>query len=59
MLTEVLTQLEDAKREGERERIGNAHLAVVSVLGEMTEQAEGAGQMQRLYRQMIEHTDEA
>lgn len=59
MLTEVLAQLEDAKREGERERIGNAHLAVVSALGEMIEGAESAEQMRRLYRQMIEHTDEA
>jgi hypothetical protein len=39
MLTEVMAQLEDATKEGKRERIGNAHLAVVSALGEMIEES--------------------
>ena len=59
MLTEVLAQLEDAKGEGSREHVGTAHLAVVSALGEMVEQAEGPEQRQGLYSMMLEHVGEA
>lgn len=59
MLTEILAQLEDAKREGSHERVGTAHLAVVSALGEMVEQAEGPEQRQGLYSMMLEHVGEA
>ncbi len=59
MLTEALAQLEDATRGGERGPIGDAHLGVVSALGEMIKDGESAEQLQSLYRQMIEHTDEA
>jgi len=59
MLTEILAQLEDATKEGKSERIGDMHLAVVSALGAMIEQAESAEQRQGLYRQMMGHVDAA
>jgi hypothetical protein len=59
MLPEALAQLEDATKEGKRDPSGNAHLAVISALGEMAEEAESAEQIQGFYRQMMGHVDAA
>jgi hypothetical protein len=58
VLKEALSRLEEAEREGSSERIGQAHMGVVSVLEEMLESAGDFRAARRLYGQMLEHVDE-
>lgn len=59
MLEEGLAQLEDAEREGDGKRIGDAHLVIVDTLAKNIDDIASAEEKQKRYRQMLEHTDMA
>ncbi len=59
MMQEVHTEMEDASTEGSRQRAGEVHLAAISALDEMVEQAMTRERRQELYPVMLEHAGAA